>query len=886
MLDAVFFLGTIASRFQEHSVPIFSRTQSNVRTSVALAPLLVTSLVLWPAAQQLKAESGDPGQNLAQHVTEHVTLDKITAARAIPNGVEIRCGSAVMQVTALREDLLRVRVGARGVLPEDASWAVLDQARTAKADVKSEINEKSVGFATAKLRVAIQRNPLAMMVTDLAGNVITEDIPEHPIEFHGAEFRVYKRSPEDEHYFGLGDKPGPLDRRNEAFTNWNTDSFGWQESTDPIYKSIPFVITFRKGIASGVFLDNTWRSSFDFNKELRDGYSFGSAAGALDYYILYGPTPKDVIHEWAWMTGTVPMPPMWTLGYQQSRYSYYPEAEVRRIADTLRKDRIPADAIYLDIDYQLKNRPFTVDPEKFPHFDQMIQDLKAQHIHTVLITDLHIANLPNQGYKPYDSGIAGDHFVKNPDGSIYTGIVWPGPAVFPDFTQKISRDWWGTLYADFVSKGIAGFWNDMNEPALFEVASKTMPDETRHRIDEPGFEKRVANHLEIHNVFGMENSRGTFEGLRKLAPDQRPFVLTRASYAGGQRYAATWTGDNSSTWNHLRQTTPQLLNLGLSGFGLSGADVGGFAGSPQPELLTKWLEIAAFHPIDRDHTSMGTNPQEPWENGSTQDLNLRRKFIETRYRLMSYLYTTAEEMSRTGVPIMRPLFLEFPTASRDGHPLDLNTNNEFLVGADLLVAPSPYPDMLDDYQAVLPPVGWYDFWTGERVPQKGLDAVRVGNDNVPDNDLQINLHPSVDTLPVFARGGSIIPIQPLVQSTDEKPVGPLTLRVYPPRHAGDSCEGSLYLDDGISYAYQKGEFLRLKFTCELTPTGIAVKVSPREGSFTPWWTQFSVEVYGATKPAASVTAAGALTASYDSEHHRVTAVVPDDTKGLTVTVAY
>ena len=843
----------------------------------AFSRVLLAALLCCPAF----GHAAEPAKPL------HVVLDRVTAARQLPNGIEIRSGSAVMQVTALRKDLLRVRVDPAGSLPEDASWAVLQDARKASVAVQPRNSESAVGFTTGALQISIERDPLAMTVTDTSGNVVVQDIPERPVEFHGSSFRVYKRSPEDEHYFGLGDKPGPLDRRNEAFVNWNTDAFGWQESTDPIYKTVPFVMTFRHGVAGGVFLDDTWRSSFDFNKELRDGYSFGSEGGPLDYYILYGPTPKEVLGEWAWMTGTVPLPPMWTLGYQQSRYSYYPESEVRRIANRLRSERIPADAIYLDIDYQFKFRPFTVDPERFPHFDQMVRDLAAQHIHTVLITDLHIANAPNQGYKPYDEGMAGDHFVKNPDGSVYTGVVWPGPAVFPDFTQKTSRDWWGTLYADFVRTGVSGFWNDMNEPALFQVASKTMPDETRHRIYEPGFEKRVATHLEIHNVFGMENSRGTYEGLRRLAPDRRPFVLTRASYAGGHRYAATWTGDNSSTWNHLRQTVPQLLNLGVSGFGLAGADVGGFAGSPQPELLTKWLEVAAFQPIDRDHTSMGTNPQEPWEDGTTEDLNIRRRFIETRYRLMSYLYTTAEEMSRTGVPMMRPLFVEFPVASKDGHPLDLNTGNEFLLGPDLLVAPSPYPDMLDDYQAVLPPVGWYDFWTGERVGVQGQEAPRVGNDNVPDNDLQISLHPSVDTLPVFARAGSIVPIQPLVQSTDEKPVGPLTLRVYPPSRSGDACEGSLYLDDGISYAYQKGEFLRLKFSCERTSTGVTVKIGAREGSYTPWWTQFSVEIYGASKPAASVsTASGQVAASYDSGHHRVSAVVPDDAKGLNLTVTY
>ena len=599
-------------------------------------------LIVWFGILIFAATSQAHPAAEAQQKSGFVRLDRVTASRATANGIEIHSGTAVLEITALRDDVLRVRVGAEGQLPEDASWAVLASARGATVTVTPETSATAVGFKTAKLHVSVRKDPLQMTVTDMAGNVISEDLPGRPIEFHGTAFRVYHKSPSDEHYFGLGDKPGPLDRRNGSFTDWNTDAGGWQESTDLLYKSIPYFITFRKGIAAGIFLDNTWRANFEFNKEYRDGYSFGSEDGPLDYYILYGPDPKAVVENWAWLVGTTPIPPKWSLGYQQSRYSYYPESEVRRIANRLRSERIPADVIWLDIDYQLKNRPFTVDPERFPHFDQLIQDLKAQHLHTITITDLHIADLPNSGYKPYDDGKAGDHFVKNADGSTFVGVVWPGKAVFPDFTQKASREWWGTLYTSFVSKGVAGFWNDMNEPAIFEVPSKTMPDDTQHRIDEPGFKPRVASHLEIHNVFGMENSRGTFEGLLKLAPDTRPFVMTRASYAGGHRYAATWTGDNQSTWAHLRQTTPQLINLGLSGFAMSGADVGGFSGSPEPELLTRWMEVAAFHPIDRDHTSAGTNPQEPWENGTAEDLSLRRKYIEERYRLMPYLYTTAE----------------------------------------------------------------------------------------------------------------------------------------------------------------------------------------------------------------------------------------------------
>jgi alpha-glucosidase len=853
--------------------------RNTTRFSSVVFPALLLALI---------SQANSVGE--AQQQTGFVQLDRVTASQEIANGIELRSGAAIMQITALRDDVLRVRVGAAGQLPEDASWAVLPSSRTSSLSVKPEFTDTSVGFRTSKLVVTIDKDPLELTVKDLEGRIVAAELPGRPIEYHGAAFRVYMKSPEDEHYFGLGDKPGPLDRRNEAFTDWNTDSYGWQESTDPIYKSIPFFITFRERVSAGIFLDNTWRSSFDFNKQYRDGYSFGSEGGPLDFYILYGPEPKKVVENWAWLTGATPLPPRWALGYQQSRYSYYPESDVLRVAAKLRSERIPADVIWLDIDYQFKNRPFTVDTERFPHFEQMIKTLGAEHLRTVLITDLHIADQPNSGYKPYDEGIAGDHFIKNPDGSNYAGMVWPGKSVFPDFTQDVSREWWGTLYADFVAKGAAGFWNDMNEPSIFDVPSKTMPDDVRHRIQEPGFVTRVTTHLEVHNIFGMQNSRGTFEGLLKLRPNERPFVMTRATYAGGQRYAVTWTGDNSSTWNHLRQTIPQLLNLGLSGFAMSGADVGGFAGSPQPELLTRWLELAAFQPIDRDHTTKGSNNQEPWEDGTPEDVSLRRRYIEERYRLMPYIYTTAEEMSRTGLPIIRPLFLEFPQGSLDGQPLDISDSGSFLLGPDLLIAQSPFPDELDDYSVALPQVGWYDYWTGIRVNgDTGTEATKSSQLIQP----ELHLHNSVRTLPVFVRAGAIVPEEPLVQSTDEKPVGPLTLRVYPPAGQGNDCAGSLYLDDGISYDFKRGVFLQMNFACRLTAHGLIVTVDPHEGNFAPWWKWLSIEVYGASKPATSArwtaydgSGGTVVHSGFDLQHHRIMASVPDNGKGLELQLAY
>lgn len=771
-----------------------------------------------------------------------------TTATALPNGIELQSAALHETVTALRDDVLRIRIAPDGAFPEDASWAVLARARHSSVTVTPEAGPEAssdhFGFRTRALIVEVDKQTFEITVRDLAGNILQQDA--RPARFDGTAFRIYKSMPIDEHYFGLGDKAGPLDRRDESFTLWNTDAYRFQESTDPLYKAIPYFMTYRAGRAVGVLLDNTWRSSFDFGKESSGAYSFGAASGPLDYYIFYGPSPKQVVQSYAWLTGTPPLPPLWALGYQQSRYSYMTQDRVLEVAKRLRSDRIPADAIYLDIDYQEKHRPFTVDRKAFPDLGGMVAQLKTENFHVVAITDLHIANLPGQNYFPYDSGTAGDHFVKNPDGSVYSGRVWPGACVFPEFTRQQTRAWWGTLYRELHRTGIEGFWNDMNEPSVFDIPTKTMPENVVHRIDESGFAPRTATHAEIHNVYGMENSRATYEGLRTIDPSLRPFVLTRASFAGGQRYAATWTGDNSSSWNHLRLTTPMLENLGLSGFAFSGADVGGYAGTPSPELLTKWFEVAAFQPIDRDHTEKGSGDQEPWVGGEQQEA-IRRHFIETRYQMMPYLYTLAEEASRTGLPMVRPLFLEFPDAMPDLHPMDIDidASGEFLLGSELLIASPPYPDETEAYPVEFPSSDWYDYWTGEKVVSKSAPiSAALTPTAVPAawTPPSVRVTPQLATLPVFVRGGSILPIAPLVQSTDETPRGPLTLRVY----VGDTCSGSLYQDDGNSYAYLKGSYLRMNFSCTQIPEGLRINISSHEGSYPAWWKEIRAEIYGWT----------------------------------------
>jgi alpha-glucosidase len=735
----------------------------------------------------------------------------VSPLRPLPNGLEASSGEAIIRVTALTDSIVRVRIARGGQFPEDASWAVPAEVRRKSVPVRVTAD----GFTTVSIAVHLNPTTRVLRLTDPQGKTIVADLPD-AVRFEGKGFTLRKALPIDEHIFGLGDKTGSLDRRGGTFVDWNTDAFGFAPWGDPIYKSIPFFIGVDgDGRAYGLFLDNTWRSSFDFGHKDASAIELSAPDGPIDYYVIAGPTVADVVRRYTDLTGKAPLAPQWALGYQQSRWGYSSDAEVRGIAKHLRDDRIPADVIWMDIDYQDRYRPFTVNKTIFPDLKKLNTDLNADGIRLVAITDLHIAHAPNQGYAPLESGLAGNHFVHKADGSLYVAPVWPGPAVFPEFTRAATREWWGNLYKDFIADGFAGFWNDMNEPAVFETPTKTMPLDNIHRIDSDDFAPRGATHAEVHNVYGMQNTRGTFEGMKRLRPGVRPFVMTRASYAGGQRYAATWTGDNSSTWDHLRLCVEQLINLGLSGFSYSGCDVGGFVGGASPELLTRWYEIAAFTPVYRNHAAHDAPHAEPWVDGP-EHLAIRRKFIEERYRLMPYLYALAEQNARTGDPIMRPLFYDYPDALK----MDCDTALSFTVGRNLLVAAPPRPESPQPFNICLPAGAWYDYWSG-----------------APITEHKLTQQPKLDVVPVFVRAGTILPRQGLVQSTMEMPKGPLELDIYP----GQDCRGELYFDDGVRIG---GPSLRQSVTCTVTPKGVALRFDARQGSYRPWWKQIAVTVHG------------------------------------------
>jgi alpha-glucosidase len=358
----------------------------------------------------------------------------------------------------------------------------------------------------------------------------------------------------------------------------------------------------------------------------------------------------------------------------------------------------------------------------------------------------------------------------------------------------------------------------------------------------------------------MENTRATYDGLRRLAPDERAFVMTRASYAGGQRYAVTWTGDNSATWEHLKLSVQQLINLGLSGFSYSGADVSGFAGGPSADLLTRWFEIGAFYPVFRDHSAVNTPRVEPWVDGP-EHLAIRRRFVEERYRLMPYLYALADENARFGDPILRPVFYDHPGALQMG----CDQSWTFTLGRDLLIAPPPHPESPAKYDICLPPGGWYDYWTGLAEGTPGGAA----------KGETIQAVPALDRLPVFVRAGAILPRQPLVQSTAETPKGPLSLDVYP----GPDCRGTIYLDDGHSMAFEKGAYLRQTVRCRITGAGLELDFGRREGTYRPWWREIAVTIHGRIAGGQATAGARDIAVRYDSHTRTETLVLPDMAEG-------
>lgn len=613
----------------------------------------------------------------------------------------------------------------------------------------------------------------------------------------GHEFILEEKEPLS--LYGTGEVSGRLLRNGRTVVCWNTDSYAYGDDTKSLYQSHPWVLAVRQdGTAFGVLADTTYRCTID----LTSGIHFRAEGPPFPVIHIEGETPQEVIIRLTDLVGRITMPPKWAVGYHQCRYSYYPDARVREIADEFRSRDLPCDVIWMDIDYMDGFRCFTFSPEHFPDPSATNAYLHERGFHSVWMIDPGIKN--EDGYFVHDEGDEIGAWVLRADGTEYNGDVWPGECVFPDYLNRGVREWWAGLYKDFMASGIDGVWNDMNEPAVFNVPSKTMPEDNIHRADPELGGK--GPHARYHNVYGVFMVKASREGIMDANPDKRPFVLSRASFIGGHRYGAMWTGDNVADWYHLESSVPMTLNMGLSGQPFAGPDIGGFAGNGTPEMISRWIGFGALMPFARSHTGKGNIDKEPW--AFTPEIEqTSRDALETRYKLLPHFYTLFHEASVNGLPVARPLFFADPK-----DPALRSEDDSFLLGEGLLVRCFLTPER--DRVPVMPKGIW------RRAP--------IGPTDDPD-------------LPeLYVKGGAIIPTGPVMQHVSELPLNPLTLWVALDEHG--EASGTLYEDAGEGWAYKDGEYLLTEYAARLDGDTVVVEVVGAEGDMRPMDRQLTVNV--------------------------------------------
>ncbi|UII25161.1 DUF5110 domain-containing protein [Fulvivirga maritima] len=585
--------------------------------------------------------------------------------------------------------------------------------------------------------------------------------------------------------YGNGEVTGPLRRNGTKIKLWNTDNFGYGKfDGKQLYQAHPWVMGVRPdGSSFGIIADNTYRQTFELNNPI----TITSNGPSFRVIVIEKDSPEEVLKSLADLTGKMNLPPLWALGYQQSRYSYYPDSQVREIAKTFREKQIPCDVIWMDINYMDGFRIFTFDEKGFPDPKKLNDDLHSMDIKAVYMIDPGVKK--DSAYSIYQQGSEGNHWVQDADGNEFNGEVWPGQCAFPDFTRPETREWWSGLYQDFMQLGIDGIWNDMNEPAVFDGPEGSMPFDNIHR---GGGYLPAGEHIRYHNVYGLLMVKASREGMMKAKPEERPFILSRANYLGGQRYAATWSGDNVSTDAHMKMSIPMTITLGLSGQPFNGPDIGGFTGDTNEELLAQWMSLAPYYPFCRNHSAIDVIRQEPWSFGKkTEDVS--RTAVNRRYKMMPYLYTLFHEASLTGVPVMRPVFFA------DIKDKKLRKEEQaFLLGEQLLVVPRWATE------PALPAGDWKD------IPfEKKDDGYQAT---------------------VKLKDGGIVPMTKLIQSTEEYSADSLTL--YVNINEQGKAEGELYNDAGQGYEYESGGYEWLHFLINSeNESSFALEVNKKEGNW-------------------------------------------------------
>jgi alpha-glucosidase len=728
------------------------------------------------------------------------TLGTIQNIKQQQNQVVIQTAEAEARITIYSPTIIRVHVS-RQLPQQHSSFAVIQQPLA--DDIAFEEQAAEATVSTSSLVLRISKNPLRFAFYTPDGQLLSGDDSRFGTSWQNSRVTNYRTVQPDEKFIGLGEKVGNLNRRGSSYTNWNTDAPDHGPKTDPLYESFPFYIGIHGGLTYGLFLDNTHRSFFDFAASTDDQFMWlGADDGDLNYYFFGAQTVAGILEDYTWLTGRMEMPPLWSLGYQQCRWSYMSAQEVLDVATQFRQRNIPADVMYCDIDYMDAYKIFTWNPDTFANPKQFIDQLKDMNFKLVTIVDPGIK--VEEGYQQYDEGVERGYFATYPNGENYIGEVWPGRCHFPDFFREDVRQWWGNAFTALTEPGVDGFWNDMNEPAVWnqnmpwivQFGDKFMP--------------------EVRNVYGMQMARATYEGTRNLLNGKRPFVLTRAAYCGTQRYSAVWTGDNTANDDHLLLGARLVNALGLTGMAMVGVDIGGFSGNPTPELMVRWNALGVYTPMYRNHAIKDADYREPWQYGTGNEALIKAS-IEQRYRLLPYLYATFYEATQTGLPVCRTLAIDYTHDEAVYYEI---FQNQFMFGDALLVA--PVISTQHTARVYLPAGNWY----------------RLSNDELLEGGKEHEVLAPLHDLPVFVKAGAIIPQQNVIQSTADAGDGILLLHVY----SGPSNSFVYYEDDGATYQHEQGAYH--KRTISVDADERRITLSATEGSYTSRFKQLKVVLHG------------------------------------------
>ena len=775
--------------------------------------------------------------------TDHyVRFERVSAVSQTPRGLVADVHGEQLHVEVVATDVVRLTMSRGGRVDDEPTFAVCVDPFADPVEHRVERDDDRVRLVTSDLVVSVWLDPFRVDVHRTDGTVVLETAADADGRYWAYAtlndaFTLRRRCRPEDAFFGLGEKGGRHNRRGRDFTLWNTDVLNPDASAeftagrtpddprsdrtsvefDPYYVNIPLLYHQARptGGMAGSFVDNGYRGTYELSSP--EEYRVSFAGGQYREYVFAGPSMPTILERYTHLTGRAAPPPLWALGYHQCRWFAYTQDAVEEIGRRHRDAEIPCDALWLDIEYMDGYRVFTWDRDRFPDPAGMLERLREKGFRVITIIDPGVKHEP--GYAVFDDGREQGVFCRTEGGDLYIGQVWPGDTVFPDFVTEEARGWWGRLNAEHVASGLAGIWNDMNEPATGSIPPQRML-----------FDRGTASHERFHNQYALLMAMATQEGLLQAMPELRTFILSRAGSAGIQRHAANWMGDNQSRWDHLWVGIPMGAGMGVSGQPFVGADVGGFQGGTDAELFLRWMQYGVLTPFCRNHSEIGNVDQYAWAFGD-HVLELVREAVGLRYRLLPYVYSAFLDAGETGEPVQRPLVFD-----HQDDPLVTDLDDQYLFGRDLLVAPVTSAGCTAR-QVYLPEGDWYDWHT---------DEVHGGTRFV--------VAPTpMDRIPVYARAGAVVPMWPHAPaSTDGHHPDEIELHLFVPRADGTRTS-RLVEDDGLTLALRDGAFRRTTTTVTRSGDRVVVEgVAAGDGYPEHRRERFALVLHGASPATASV----------------------------------